>query len=343
MSLADYLAKNYLTADPRPEKKSKKRKRKGAQEGLVIADDDATGWEQSSKTKDDEDGPTTGRSFPQQPAKLASKLLTSTVSHVSAEFRKSKKNNWQTLSGAPAALPSSTDQDAADAILASAAAESTARANADNDDEAPAIDDSGQRMASGARTGLMTGAQFTADMAAQKAAERARLQAGGDAASGKGQETIYRDASGRIINVAMKRAELRAKEAEAEAKKAREAEAAKGDVQMAEREKRKGELEEAKYMTFARHADDVEMNEELKEKDRWNDPAAGFLTKKKKGKSVTGRPLYLGAAPPNRYGIRPGHKWDGVDRGTGFESEWFKARNRVKSLQDLNYAWQMDE
>lgn len=28
MTLADYLAKNYLTADPQPEKKSKKRKRK---------------------------------------------------------------------------------------------------------------------------------------------------------------------------------------------------------------------------------------------------------------------------------------------------------------------------
>ena len=48
-------------------------------------------------------------------------------------------------------------------------------------------------------------------------------------------ETIYRDASGRIINVAMKRAEARrAAEAE-EALKRREEEEAKGDVQRAEK------------------------------------------------------------------------------------------------------------
>lgn len=48
MSLADYLAKNYLTADS--EKKSKKRKRK-QKDGLVIKDDDNLGW----KDKDDDD------------------------------------------------------------------------------------------------------------------------------------------------------------------------------------------------------------------------------------------------------------------------------------------------
>lgn len=51
-SLADYLAKNYLSADPQPSKKSKKRKRKDAEAttGLIIADDDA-GWD----TKKDKD------------------------------------------------------------------------------------------------------------------------------------------------------------------------------------------------------------------------------------------------------------------------------------------------
>lgn len=47
MSLADYLAKNYLTADTSTDQKSKKRKRKptqGPTTGLIIADDDALGW-----------------------------------------------------------------------------------------------------------------------------------------------------------------------------------------------------------------------------------------------------------------------------------------------------------
>jgi len=61
MSLADYLAKNYLTADPQPVKKSKKRKRKGGEEsGLVIADDDALGWGHEELKDGDDDGPLTG-------------------------------------------------------------------------------------------------------------------------------------------------------------------------------------------------------------------------------------------------------------------------------------------
>ena len=62
MTLADYLAKNYLTADAPSEKKSKKRKRKdGNAQGLVVAEDDATGWEHSrNAAHEDDEGPLTG-------------------------------------------------------------------------------------------------------------------------------------------------------------------------------------------------------------------------------------------------------------------------------------------
>ena len=141
----------------------------------------------------------------------------------------------------------------------------------------------------------------------------------------------------------MKRAEAR-KKAEADALAAAEAiEASKGDVQRAAAQKRKEQLAEAKFMPVTRYADDVELNDELKEKERWNDPAAAFLVKKDKGRSVTGKPLYAGPAMPNRYGIRPGYRWDGVDRGNGFEKEYFAARNKRRNLKELDYAWQMDE
>lgn len=61
MSLTGYLAKNYLTADPKPEKKSKKRKRKDASSGLIIADDDALGWNLNNSSNADEETPLTGR------------------------------------------------------------------------------------------------------------------------------------------------------------------------------------------------------------------------------------------------------------------------------------------
>ena len=236
----------------------------------------------------------------------------------SSEFRKARKNIWQTI-GVP--TPSSNEQAAADAILTSAAAESQARALAD--DDAPSLEDSAMKMESGAHAGLQTADQVTAQLKRKEIEERRRFLEDGDDHSGKGKETIYRDASGRIINVQMKRAEARKKAEEAAAKAAADFEVQKGDVQRAEKDKRREQLSEAKLMPVARYADDVELNEDLKERDRWNDPAAGFLEKKKEGESVSGKPLYKGPAAPNRYGIRPGHRWDGVDRGTGFEKEYF--------------------
>ncbi|CAF9925167.1 MAG: Pre-mRNA-splicing factor cwc26 [Alectoria fallacina] len=320
MSLADYLAKNYLTADSKPEKISKKRKQKEFSAlGLTIADDDALGWDRDGTGNTDDDAPLE-------------------VNANSSEFRKARKNIWQTI-GVP--TPSSNEQAAADAILTSAAAESQARALAD--DDAPSMEDSAMKMESGAHAGLQTADQVTAQLKRKETEERRRFLEDGDDHSGKGKETIYRDASGRIINVQMKRAEARKKAEEAAAKAAAELEIQKGDVQRAEKHKRREQLSEAKLMPVARYADDVELNEDLKERERWNDPAVGFIKKKKEGESVSGKPLYKGPAAPNRYGIRPGHRWDGVDRGTGFEKDYFAARNRRANLKNLDYAWQMDE
>ena len=280
---------------------------------------------------------------------------TVSASH-SAEFRKSKKSNWKTV-GAPA--PSSAEQLAADEILASAAAEQTARREAEDAEDADGVNgaiaekNNEPRMASGARAGLQTAAQVSEATAERNAEERRQFEmlgvgpsgmASAAAAAELAHETIYRDASGRIINIAMKRAEARKAAEEEERKKRAEVDARKGDVQQAERGQRKAQLEDAKYMTVARHADDKEMNEQLRERERWDDPAAGFLTKKKKEKkSITGKPVYQGAAPPNRYGIKPGHRWDGVDRGNGFEKQYFKAMNKRRDEENLQYAWQMDE
>lgn len=339
-SLADYLAKNYLTADPGTERPKKKRKKTKQQEdpsaggGLIIADDDPPDLRTARVTgtrDDDEDGP----------------VVTGTGS---AEFRRAKKSGWKTIGGAPTttATGPGAEADAADAILASAAAERNANKDADEDEDEPMVeaDNNAPRMESGALAGLQTAEQTAAMVATQerqRKAEAARYKnksGGGDEA----QETIYRDASGRIINVAMKRAEAR----RAEEQKAEKEEAARdalmGDVQRQERETRREQLQEARAMPLARTAEDEAMNEELKDQQRWNDPAAEFLTKPAGGGvSKTGKPLYKGGFQPNRYGIRPGHRWDGVDRGTGFEKEWFAARNRKGRMENLEYEWQMDE
>lgn len=275
------------------------------------------------------------------------------VSQSTAEFRKAKTSNWKSLNGdsihpSQQGSAATGEAAAAEAIIASAAAENRARAAADEDtpmvvEEGEDHDAGIERMESGAHAGLQSGAQLAAQLKRQAKRERARLEAEGAASMGANSETIYRDASGRIVNVAMKRAEARAKADAEAARKAQEAEDAKGDVQALEKAQRRAALQDAKYMTVARYADDKELNEELKEQERWNDPAMQFMESKKKDTSRMGRPLYAGHAAPNRYGIRPGAKWDGVDRGNGFEADWFKARNQRSRLEALSYAWQTDE
>lgn len=333
MSLADYLAKNYLTADSKPEKKSKKRKRKGIEEdaaGLTIADDDAS-WapkKVSVAADDDGDGDTpfiTGKS---------------------SEFRKKKTSAWTRVG---VAAPKDAEQAEADRIIAETVREN--RERADNEDDGPTIEGEAEDIRAmegytdqGTKAGLQSSKDVAAAAEKMKREERRRMkEAMEEAGVGGTDGTIYRDASGRIINVAMKRAEARRKQEEEETRKREEAEKARGDAQRVMKEERAQKLKDAKYMTFARRADDEELNEEMKETERWNDPAAQFVTTTKKKKSKSGRPLYHGSFAPNRFGIRPGYRWDGVDRSIGFEKKWFDVRNKKKDEEALRYHWEMDE
>ncbi|CAJ2501865.1 Uu.00g047180.m01.CDS01 [Anthostomella pinea] len=342
--LSSYLATHYLTADPKPTKK-RKRKQGDVSTGLIIADDDDAGWTRASGRDDDEEG---------GPA-----MVTGT----SAEFRKAKKSSWKVLGGGsikPGDIRSQNatnpeqDQSAKDAnaILASAAAET--KAADDADDAAAAV-----MMSDGTFAGLQTGATVNAQLEARRRRERAEFETETGGKGHKEAETIYRDATGRRVDVSMKRAELR-REAEEAAKKERDAqEALKGEVQIEASRRRREDLLDAKTMAVARGADDEEMNAEMKGKVRWGDTMVAFVGqndgrtvgaaggggggKGSGGKKIKGRPIYQGAWAPNRYQIRPGYRWDGVDRSNGFEAERFKAINRRERNKGLEYSWQIDE
>ncbi|KAM3068198.1 Pre-mRNA-splicing factor cwc26 [Clarireedia jacksonii] len=321
----------HRAARPTP---AKKRKRKHASasntpSGLIIADDDAPGWTNNTSAQgDDDDTPIVSSSS-------------------TAEFRKAKKSAWKTV-GVPALQPQNEEDAAADRIIQQAAAENSAAQHAD---EEPVFEDDGVvKMGDGTHAGLQSAAAVSAQMEKRRREEAAQWERESGGARGKkkggstGEETVYRDATGRRIDISMRRSEAKRELDEKARKEAEELEKQKGDVQLAARAKRREDLDEAKYMTVARGVDDVEMNEELKKQERWDDPALAFLVRGEgKGKSVSGKPLYKGAAAPNRYGIRPGHRWDGVDRGNGWEAERFKGENRRTRNKELDFQWQMDE
>ncbi|KIW67013.1 hypothetical protein PV04_06291 [Phialophora macrospora] len=401
--LAAYLAKNYLTASnargsshdetaspdfqesARPKKKRRKNKDSSTAGGLVIADDDED-LSLSRRTQaegagaDDDDTP----------------IFDTSVT--SAEFRKKKGGTgWKVVATGTTATetpeeqrqkgggPGRDEDDAAEAdrILAEAAEESRLRQQGIEDEDAPAIveaipnDTTAPRMQSGAKAGLQTAADTAAlihreELEAELDLERAKRRSQSKKSKRKDtpepeEETIYRDATGRRIDVSLKRAEARAAEQEKARAEKKAKEDAMGEVQRRERDEQRKQLEEAKFMTLARGADDEAMNDELRGKLRWDDPMAAYMAQRraeeeaedKQKRSVSTRrgatsaggapvqvrkKVYTGPpAAPNRYGILPGWRWDGVDRSNGFEKEWFQARSKKGRMEELSYQWQMDE
>ncbi|GAB1318848.1 Pre-mRNA-splicing factor cwc26 [Madurella fahalii] len=350
---AAYLASHYLTTDSKPSSKKRKRKAATSNSGLLITDDDDTGWGTSSRkdADDDDDAPI------------------AVVAGSTSDFRRAKKSAWKTIgeSSSSSSITAAAKDDAAaeaDAIIASAAAESAAARAREQAEDLPlaAQDDTAAPlplMSNGAQAGLQSAASLTAQLRARQQLEReelAQLQASKQQAQEE-EQVILRDATGRRVDASLRRAEARRAAAEAERAAQAKERLLKGDVQVAAARARREQLEEAALMPLARGKDDAEMNEAMKRAERWNDPMAEFLVDDDKGdrggawarggKGAGGkgmrRPVYKGPAPPNRYGIRPGYRWDGVDRGNGFEAERFKAINRRERNRGLEYAWQMDE
>jgi pre-mRNA-splicing factor CWC26 len=126
------------------------------------------------------------------------------------------------------------------------------------------------------RGGLMTKKQLRTQLPSAHGQRRDEEE--DPAALAAAQETVYRDASGRKIDMKLEKAEAARKKREREEREAQKMQWGKGLVQRDETERRKEEEERIRQRGFARYADDEELNRAQKEKDRWNDPAAAFMT-----------------------------------------------------------------
>ena len=52
------------------------------------------------------------------------------------------------------------------------------------------------------------------------------------------------------------------------------------------------------------------------------------------------KPKYRGPLPPpNRFGILPGYRWDGIIRGTNYEAKRFNRSNITKMKKQQAYQW----
>ncbi|KAI8136775.1 Pre-mRNA-splicing factor of RES complex-domain-containing protein [Fennellomyces sp. T-0311] len=304
-----YIASKYLSSEP--EKKKKKKKKVVRKGNLGIVDDEEVGWKQVGEV--DVKAERLRREREEQER---------LVSETKGVFQ-GKSDNWQTIQEAD-------DKEA--------------------EDERPVIvqeeeiEESigGPKMSSGQRAGLLTSHELKQEAARAREAERQMVQKLQGDASGRDAETVYRDETGRRIDPKIMRAEEARAKKEAVEREERRMEWGKGLVQRSEAESKRRQLEEEKDKALARYADDEDYNQGLREQQRWNDPAAGFLTSQSTSKGLV-RPKYKGPWKPNRFMIPPGCRWDGVDRSNGFEDQFLLQENHKKARAIEAHAWSTED
>jgi len=202
----------------------------------------------------------------------------------------------------------------------------------------------------------MSAAQFAAEDKALRAKALALAAKGAAGPGGKEltkeqqlEDTVYRDKRGRkldMLNEMMRQQAIREGKAVAEAEE--QMEWGKGTVQKAAEKFHQEELKNIALEPFARTKDDAKVDAYYREQIHADDPMAAYMVKKRdaaKAKRLAAsggglKPVYKGPAPrPNRFGIRPGYRWDGRDRGSAWEERVFLEKASKARDKDAAYLW----
>jgi pre-mRNA-splicing factor CWC26 len=220
------------------------------------------------------------------------------------------------------------------------------------------------KMTDGTSTGLVSAAQVIMEAELKRKAEQARVAKMTDEQSGRGAATNYRDkATGKLMDSE----EMKRRSENVKPKERERPVWATGVEQARQAKQYEVDLVKAKDTPFA-HADiDADYEDKQRSAMRFGDPMAHLSRKKRHAESlnlpsvVDGLGLSMDdlkksgfripqevpphswlrrgvVAPHNRYGIKPGRHWDGVDRGTGFEAKMFRKKSELKERAQLEDA-----
>lgn len=221
------------------------------------------------------------------------------------------------------------------------------RYDSSDDDSSLGDDDKGHaRLSSGHKAGLQNYQDFTRSETKIQAQKNADAHLMVDK-YGMG-ETVYRDKDGKRTNEP--ESSNKRKQLSPEAQK----QLNQGKIQRQATAAREREFQILQESSFARHRDDERLEAMLKSEIREGDPMAAYAAKRQQKKHKKKRskghfvdvelepekPVYKGPAPkPNRYGIRPGYRWDGVDRGNGFEDKLLAKQFSANLRKEEAYRW----
>jgi len=195
----------------------------------------------------------------------------------------------------------------------------------------------------GKKAGLQNARDLKEELKMLKDKERRKMEALSDEVSGRNAETKIR---GRLAEKEAKlKAEKEKKEVPEEIKEKFQT-WNRGVAQVkAAGEKMESDLHEmSKPLT--RGVDDEDRENHLKDVEHADDPMLQYMRKKRskiEGK-VKRMPQYQGPSPaPNRFNIRPGYRWDGVDRSNGFEQKLLTQGVNKMAKEEEAYKWSTED
>nr|WJH19514.1 BUD13 homolog [Euglena gracilis] len=201
----------------------------------------------------------------------------------------------------------------------------------------------------------------------QEAAAQAQAPAPpDDEFSGRHAKTIHRRGGKRYDPKDDPDAEASAKQKKVYQPTEQQMEWGMGLVQKKQTDQERDDIIASLKSKFGRDQDDEELDSRLRAVQHWDDPMRNMrdqddapedpllgvqkLSKKERrakdkawiAKEISRRLRFQGSFQPNRFGIYPGSRWDGVDRSTGYEKSLFLAKARAAEEKQRNFASEVE-
>ena len=212
-------------------------------------------------------------------------------------------------------------------------------ANVDSDESPPRM----AKTLDGKKAGLQNAKELKDELKKHREKEKKEMLGLSDEVSGRTAETKIR---GRLAEAEAKKAAEKARKEVPEEIKEKYQTWNKGMTQVKAASAR---LEDNLYemsKSLTRTVDDKDREDLLKDQLREDDPMAAYMAKKARKMAGPRKvmPQYQGPMPPpNRYGIQPGYRWDGVDRGNGFEKKLMTQGAAKKANEEEAMKWSVEE
>lgn len=161
--------------------------------------------------------------------------------------------------------------------------------------------------------------------------------------------TIYRDKDGRKIDIKLEQLKKRRADEERMEQIEKYMEWGKGLKQQKDlREKVADDMVEMSK-PLARYVDDKDYDKRLKDTMRLEDPMLNFFMSNKNDDNQEDvdhgkKNIYnISHQSMNRFNIKPGYRWDGVDRSNGFEKRRFESLAESKAFNKELYMWSVED